>query len=147
LNLLASFLSGLLFALGLGVSGMTDANKVIGFLDVSRGWDPSLALVMVGAIGVHLPVYRLIVRQPKPLYALRFAVPTRADITPRLVGGAALFGAGWALGGYCPGPALVSAATLQGPAVLFVLSMTAGMVVWDMLEQRGQAPAPVAPDA
>ena len=147
MKVLAPFLAGVLFAIGLGVSGMTDANKVIGFLDVSRGWDPSLGLVMAGAIGVHLPLYRLIVRRPKPVYAAKFDVPTRRDVTPRLVAGAALFGAGWALGGYCPGPALVSAAELSSTAALFVLAMTAGMVVWQMLETRGEAPAEVAPDA
>ena len=147
MRFLAPFVAGLLFAIGLGISGMTDANKVIGFLDVSHGWDPSLGLVMAGAIGVHLPLYRWIVRQKQPLYAPMFQIPNRNDVTPRLVAGAALFGAGWALGGYCPGPALVSAAAMQGTAVLFVLSMTAGMVLWQMLETRGAAPAEVAPDA
>lgn len=147
MRLLAPFLAGLLFAIGLGISGMTDANKVIGFLDVSRGWDPSLALVMAGAIGVHLPLYRWIVRRPRPVFAARFDVPTRRDVTPRLVVGSAVFGAGWALGGYCPGPALVSAAALNETAVLFVLSMTAGMVAWQMIESLGEEPAEVAPDA
>lgn len=142
----AAFAAGLLFAVGLGIAGMTDANKVIGFLDVSRGWDPSLGLVMAGAIGVHLPLYRWIVRREQPLYAEAFDLPTRRDITPRLVAGAALFGAGWALAGYCPGPALVSALAGKGTAVLFVLSTTIGMVLWQMLESRGEVPAPATSD-
>jgi uncharacterized membrane protein YedE/YeeE len=131
MNQILTFLAGLVFAVGLGVSGMTDAGKVIGFLDVSGGWDPSLALVMIAAIGVHLPLYRLITRRPAPVFAPRFEVPARTEITGRLVLGSALFGAGWALSGFCPGPAIVSAAALRGTAVGFVAAMTVGMFVWE----------------
>jgi len=94
-RLIASFVGGLVFALGLGVSGMTDANKIIGFLNLAGDWDPSLAFVMVGAIGVHLLLYRLILKRKSPLFADCFHVPTRRDINPKLVGGSALFGMGW----------------------------------------------------
>lgn len=125
--LVSSFLAGLLFAVGLGVSGMTDADKVIGFLNLAGDWDPSLALVMVGAIGVHGVLYRLILRRRSPLLDSRFHIPTRRDLTTPLVLGSALFGAGWGLGGFCPGPGLVSAAGGMPAAAVFVLTMLLGM--------------------
>lgn len=120
-------LSGALFAVGLAISGMTRPAKVIGFLDLGGAWDPSLAFVMVGAIGVHFVTLRLITRRVRPLFDQRFHIPTRKDIDTRLLAGAALFGVGWGLGGFCPGPGLVSAAAGSVPAVVFVLGMTIGM--------------------
>ncbi len=111
-GLLPPFVGGFVFALGLGISGMTDADKVLGFLNLAGDWDPALAFVMVGAIGVHLILYRLIVRRPSPLFGDRFHLPTRRDISPRLLTGAAIFGVGWGMGGFCPGPGLVSLAGL-----------------------------------
>ena len=131
---LASFGSGLLFAVGLGVSGMTQAPKVIGFLNLPGGWDPSLAFVMVGAIAVHFLLFRLILRRASPLLGGRFGLPTRADIDVRLLGGAALFGVGWALGGYCPGPGLVSAASGGAHALTFVAGMTGGMLLFHAVD-------------
>lgn len=131
---LSSLLAGALFGLGLGVSGMTQADKVINFLDLSQGWDPSLALVMVGAIAVHLVLMRLILRRETPLLSDHFAVPTRTDLTPRLVGGSALFGVGWALGGYCPGPGLVSASGGSGQAMVFVAALIGGMLVFHVVD-------------
>ena len=128
-GLLPPFLGGVVFALGLGISGMTDADKVLGFLNLAGDWDPALAFVMVGAIGVHLILYRLIVRRPSPLFGDRFHLPTRRDISPRLLTGAALFGVGWGMGGFCPGPGLVSLAGLGTSAVVFVACMLAGMVL------------------
>ena len=131
-RLIAAFAGGLVFALGLGVSGMTNANKVIGFLNLAGEWDPTLAFVMVGAIGVHLVSHRLILRRQSPLFSERFHIPTRQDINPRLVGGAALFGIGWGMGGFCPGPGLVSL-TAMGPAAgLFVVFMLVGMLVYKL---------------
>jgi len=128
---LALFASGLLFAAGLGASGMTDADKVIGFLNAASGaWDPSLAFVMVGAIAVHLVLFRLISRRAKPLFATTFQIPSRKELSPRLIGGAALFGAGWGLGGYCPGPALVSTTILGTEALVFTGSMIGGMLIF-----------------
>jgi uncharacterized membrane protein YedE/YeeE len=115
-----SFVAGLLFAVGLGVGGMTDPRKVVGFLDVFGQWDASLALVMAGAIGVHLPFLRLVQgRRPLP-------APDEDRIVGRLLLGAALFGVGWGLSGYCPGPALVSLASGRGAVLVFVLAMVAG---------------------
>ncbi len=133
--LVTAGLSGLIFGLGLAVAGMTQADKVINFLDLADRWDPSLALVMGGAIGVHLALYRLILKQPSPLFADRFGIPTRTDIDARLVGGSALFGVGWALGGYCPGPGLVSAAAGSSQGLIFAASMTGGMLLYHLVNE------------
>lgn len=123
----AALVSGLVFGLGLGISGMTQADKVIGFLDITDAWDPSLAFVMLGAIAVHVVLYRVILRRGAPVFAGSFGIPTRRDITPRLVAGSAMFGVGWALGGYCPGPGLVSVMSGAPNAVVFVLTLIVGM--------------------
>jgi len=125
----AAFGTGALFAVGLAISGMTKPSKVIGFLDVAGNWDPSLAFVMMGAIAVHLVAYRIVVRRSSPLFDSKFHVPTRKDIDRRLVLGAALFGVGWGLGGFCPGPGLVSAGAGSPGAVVFVAGLTIGMLL------------------
>jgi len=125
----AAFGAGALFAVGLAVSGMTRPAKVVGFLDLAGDWDASLAFVMMGAIAVHFVAYRVVLRRPAPLFDGRFHLPTRKDIDLRLVLGAALFGVGWGLGGYCPGPGLVSAAAGSLGAIVFVVGMTAGMLI------------------
>jgi uncharacterized membrane protein YedE/YeeE len=126
-----ALLTGVLFGAGLVVSGMTLPDKVIGFLNPLGGaWDPSLALVIVGAVGVHGVLMRLILRRGAPLVDTQFHLPTRRDLDPRLIGGAALFGVGWGLGGVCPGPGLVGAATLASPLLLFVGGMFVGMGVF-----------------
>ena len=124
---LVSFLAGLVFAIGLGVGGMTQPAKVLAFLDVAGRWDPSLALVMAGAIAVYAPVSHWALRRSAPLFASRFQVPARRDLDASLIGGAVLFGLGWGLAGYCPGPALVSLASGASGVVLFVAAMLAGM--------------------
>jgi uncharacterized membrane protein YedE/YeeE len=123
------FAAGLLFAVGLGISGMTDARKVIGFLDLFGRWDASLALVMIGAIGVHLPVLRL-VRRPLVVDDDGCAAPSPHWLDRRTVIGSALFGVGWGLAGYCPGPALVSLATLTPPVLVFCAAMAAGAAIY-----------------
>ena len=128
------FCAGLLFALGLGISGMTDANKVIDFLNVAGQWDPSLAFVMVGAIAVHWGSHRIIMKRPAPVFGNLFLVPTSTDINLRLVGGAGLFGVGWGLGGFCPGPGVVSSVGFGQSALLFTGSMVAGMVMFHALD-------------
>ena len=126
---LASFGAGLLFAVGLGLGGMTDPARILAFLDVFGRWDPSLALVMGGAVAVHGVLYALVRRRSAPLLAPRFYLPTRGDVTAPLVGGAALFGVGWGLAGYCPGPAVVSLASGALPPLVFTASMLVGFAL------------------
>ncbi len=126
---LTALAAGALFALGLGISGMTQPAKVLGFLDVTGRWDPTLAFVMVGALAVHFVLYRLIRKRRAPLFDSRFDVPTRRDVDLRLVAGAALFGVGWGLSGQCPGPALTNLATGAWTALVFVAAMALGMIL------------------
>ena len=123
----AVFVSGLVFALGLGISGMTDANKVIAFLNLAGEWDPSLAFVMLGAIGVHMPLIVIIRGRGKPIFGEMFHLPTRQDLGWPLLVGSAVFGAGWGLGGFCPGPGIVSSMSLIPSAGLFTVAMLGGM--------------------
>lgn len=127
---LVTFFAGVVFAIGLGISGMTSPAKVIGFLDVTGGWDPSLALVMGGAIGVHILFAQWSTKAERPLWADAFVRPKRADVDGRLIAGAALFGLGWGTAGYCPGPALVSLVGLTTSALVFCASMVAGIAVF-----------------
>lgn len=135
----ASFVVGLVFAFGLVLSGMTLPSKVIGFFDFSDGltsWDPSLGLVMGGAMLVYIPVYRLVTRRRRPLWEPEFKLPTRTDIDRRLVVGSALFGAGWGLGGFCPGPALTSVGSFSQQAFIFVAAMLFGMIVFRHIDAK-----------
>ena len=131
-----AFVSGLVFAIGLGVSGMTQPAKVIAFLDVTGAWDPSLAFVMVGAIAVHMIFVRLSRRLSKPLWATSFATQSASAIDARLLGGAALFGLGWGAAGYCPGPAVVALAGLSTSAFVFFGTMVAGMLIAQLVSAR-----------
>ena len=124
---LSALLVGILFGLGLAMSGMTDTAKVQGFLDLFGQWIPDLAFVMGGAVLVTVVAFRLVLKRETPLLDTSFQVPTNTAIDPRLLGGAALFGIGWGLYGYCPGPALAALAYLDWQAGLFVLAMAAGM--------------------
>ena len=136
---LAALLSGFVFAIGLGISGMTLPEKVIGFLDVSGGkWDPALAFVMGGAVVVYAIGFRLITKRDAPLFADKFSLPTRKDIDARLIVGAMLFGAGWGLGGFCPGPALTALPSLVPQVFIFVASMLASMFVFSFIDNRRQ---------
>ncbi|MDA0277079.1 MAG: YeeE/YedE family protein [Proteobacteria bacterium] len=123
---LAAGAAGLVFGIGLWVSGMADPRKVIGFLDVTGAWDASLAFVMGGAVVATLAGFRIVKQRAKPLFDERFHLPTRKDIDLPLVAGAALFGMGWGIAGYCPGPALTALATLSAEALVFVAAMVAG---------------------
>jgi len=124
------FIAAVLFAAGLVVSGMTQPSKVIGFLDFFGDWDPSLAMVMGGAIAAHFPAYRLIMRRASPWFADAFRVPKPGVIDNRLVAGSALFGVGWGIAGYCPGPALTSLVALEPNTFLFVGSMLFAMFLF-----------------
>ncbi|RXE49008.1 DUF6691 family protein [Chromohalobacter israelensis] len=123
---LAGYLAGLLFGLGLAISGMTDPARVIGFLDVAGDWDPTLIFVLGGAVVTTFIGYRLVWRRQTPLFESRFQLPTRRDLDTRLLGGAALFGIGWGLSGYCPGPAVASLPGLSWPLAAFVVTLIAG---------------------
>ncbi len=132
----ATFLSGLLFAIGLGISGMTQPQKVTGFLNFLGDWDPSLALVMGGGVIVFFVCHALILKRSRPIFEQRFFLPTRRDVDPPLLLGAALFGLGWGLVGFCPGPALVSTVTGHPAVLIFVVAMAAGMYAFEVLRVR-----------
>jgi uncharacterized membrane protein YedE/YeeE len=127
---LTAFASGVLFAVGLCVSGMTHPSKVIAFLDFTGQWDPSLAFVMLGAIGVHALFVRYAVRVGRPLFDSAFALAEGRSVDGELVAGAAIFGVGWGLAGYCPGPAVVSVAAFGHNALTFVAAMVFGMLLY-----------------
>jgi len=139
---LISFMSGIVFALGLGISGMTRPIKVIGFLDFFGNWDASLAFVMVGAIAVYFIASRLSRKMPSPILAPAFSIPRRTDLDARLIAGAALFGAGWGLGGFCPGPAITALASGALPVAIFVGAMAAGIYlhVWMTMSETFESP-------
>ena len=121
-------LAGAMFGAGLVISGMTQPARIAHFLDPLHGWDPSLAFVMAGAVAVYATGYAWTRRRlDRPWFDLRFHVPARTDIDPQLVTGAAIFGIGWGLGGLCPGPGVVAAASGSASAIAFVLAMVAGM--------------------
>ncbi len=125
-----AFVCGLVFGVGLIVSQMSNPAKVIGFLDITGNWDPSLALVMAGAVAVFGVLYRLALRQGTPLLAPRFTLPEKDSLDAPLMLGALVFGVGWGLGGFCPGPAIVSAAFGDTRVWVFVGAMIAGMLVY-----------------
>jgi uncharacterized protein len=127
---LGALLAGILFGLGLAVSQMINPAKVLGFLDFAGAWDPSLAVVMAGALGVTAVGYRLALSRPAPLLAARFDLPTLREIDRRLLAGAVLFGIGWGLVGYCPGPAIASLAFGMKESLIFVGAMLAGMALF-----------------
>jgi len=130
----SAFMVGFLFAIGLGVAGMTQPEKIVGFLDLFGQWDPALIFVMAGAVTLHAAIYHLMRQRQTPFLDRHWHVPHRHDLPPTLFLGSFLFGVGWALGGYCPGPALVSLASLTvGPAV-FVGSMIVGMLAYRPFE-------------
>jgi len=126
---LVALFSGLIFGVGLFVSGMTNPAKVLGFLDFAGTWDPSLAFVMGGALAVNAVAFALTRRRARPLFAEQFALPTRRDIDGELVAGSLLFGVGWGLVGFCPGPALASLLRGELPVYGFVLAMALGMAL------------------
>lgn len=132
---IVAFGTGVLFAVGLVISGMTQPSKVVGFLDFFGNWDPSLAFVMGGAVVINALLYRLVAKRNRPLLGPKFHLPTRKDINWRLVVGGGLFGVGWGLAGYCPGPGITSLASLQSPAVVFVAAMTVGMLLYSLFER------------
>ena len=123
----ASLAAGILFGLGLVISGMSNPAKILNFLDVFGRWDPSLAFVMAGAVAVTFLGYRLVLVRKQPLFDVSFHLPTAKDIDPPLVAGASTFGLGWGVSGFCPGPALTALPLLADGTLVFVLAMIVGM--------------------
>lgn len=129
-----SFVVGFVFSIGLAISGMTQPQKIIGFLNPWQ-WDPSLLFVMIGAIGIHIVTYPLVRKRQSPILDTKWHVPTRKDIAPRLILGSAIFGVGWGLGGFCPGPGITSLASGDLQAFLFVGAMIVGMIFFEKTQR------------
>jgi uncharacterized membrane protein YedE/YeeE len=134
-----SLLAGAVFGLGLLVSGMASPAKVLGFLDLAGRWDPSLALVMAGAIAIASIAFGVACRRPLSLLGQEMKLPSSRTVDRRLVAGSLLFGIGWGIAGFCPGPALVAFGMGEGKAVVFVVAMLAGMGAFELLERRANA--------
>ena len=128
MKLVAAYAIGLVFGLGISISGMANPAKVLNFFDVAGPWDPSLALVMGGALLVALPGYRLVLRRPAPALAQAFQVPAARALDARLLGGAAIFGIGWGIAGFCPGGALPALGTGRAEVLIFVSAAAAGIL-------------------
>jgi len=137
--ILTSLLAGLVFGIGLIVSGMANPAKVLGFLDLAGRWDPSLALVMAGAISVGLVSFAVAKRRTLSFLGAEMKLPGSRHIDRRLVGGGLLFGIGWGVAGFCPGPAVVALGMGEAKALVFVVAMLVGMGVFELLERRKPA--------
>ena len=140
-----ALVAGLVFGLGLAISGMTDTAKVQGFLDLFGAWVPDLMFVMGSAVLVTLVAFRWVLKQEHPRLAATFSLPTRTSLDASLLGGAAVFGIGWGVYGYCPGPALSALVYLQPNTFIFVAAMLAGMFVATRFD--GNVPSTADPDA
>jgi len=136
----ASFLAGLVFGLGLIISGMANPAKVLGFLDLAGKWDPSLAFVMAGAVAVGMGAFAVANKRVASFLGAEMKLSRARDIDRRLIAGSALFGIGWGIAGFCPGPALVALGMGEAKALVFVAAMLAGMGIFELLERRRQAP-------
>lgn len=137
LKMISALLSGALFGVGLAISGMANPAKVIGFLDVAGDWDPTLIFVMGGALLVALVAFRFVLSRDRPVLDEGFSLPKRTDVDGRLLGGAALFGVGWGLSGFCPGPAVVALTTGLPAVFAFFAAMLAGMGLYGLVSRRG----------
>jgi uncharacterized membrane protein YedE/YeeE len=133
---LAILLSGLLFGAGVTISGMVNPMKILNFLDISGPWDATLLFVMGGGLLVTLPGYQFVFKRKAPLFAVSFRLSTSQDIDAKLLGGAALFGLGWGLSGFCPGPAIASLVFGRMESITFVIAMAAGMIVTKQIQNR-----------
>jgi uncharacterized membrane protein YedE/YeeE len=138
-DIIAGLLTGFLFGLGLCLAGMTNPAIIIGFLDVAGNWNPALVFVMAAGVTVTFLGYRLLVPKSKPLWAPRFSLPTVTAIDAPLLMGAAIFGVGWGLAGYCPGPAVVSLASGRAAVMMFVAAMAVGMILVRWMRGGGWA--------
>jgi len=134
-NAILALLSGGLFAAGVCISGMVRPSKVLAFLDLRGAWDPSLALVMASALAVHAVAWRAIAGRPRPRFGTAFPPPPSRVIDRRLIGGAAVFGVGWGLAGFCPGPAIVSVVSGARTSLVFVGAMAVAMMLWQRVDR------------
>lgn len=141
--ILTAALSGLIFSVGLAIAGMTDPAKILAFLDVAGDWDPALAFVMGGALSTYSALRFFILKKPKPVLAGAFPRIPQQEIDRRLLFGASIFGVGWGVSGYCPGPAFASLASGAGSLLMFVGAMAGGMALFSVFELR-KAPAATA---
>ena len=133
-RILVPALSGTVFGAGLALGGMTDPARVRGFLDLFGNWDPTLAFVMGGAVLVMVGAWLVQRRMARPIFADGFSLPTRTDLTPKLIGGSALFGIGWGIAGLCPGPGIAALVIEPVSAAIFVVAMLAGMLIVRLFE-------------
>lgn len=133
-----ALLTGALFGVGLNLSQMTDRERVLAFMDVTGKWDPSLIFVLAGAVAVTLIAFRFVLRQPRPLLAEKFHLPTKRDLDQPLVVGAAIFGIGWGISGYCPGPGIASLASGAWNPILFLAAVIAGSQLYHWSNVRSQ---------
>ncbi|MBD2179993.1 YeeE/YedE family protein [Planktothrix sp. FACHB-1355] len=129
---LIALLSGVLFGLGLGLSQMIDRDRVLGFLDVAGNWDATLLFVLGGAVTVTVIAFRFVLRLPHPILADKFNLPTNKHIDKPLVIGAAIFGIGWGIAGYCPGPGIVALVLRNGNPILFMVAFVAGSIAYKL---------------
>lgn len=136
MKLLITFISGLIFAVGLGISGMTQPGIVRGFLDVFGEWDPRLLGVMMGAIAVHALAYRITMKRNFPVLDKSFQLPTKKDIDRKLIAGSLIFGLGWGWAGICPGPGLVALISGDMRFILFIGSLLIGMLTFQFIERK-----------
>ena len=135
-NNVVALIVGIIFSIGIGISGMTMPEKVCGFLDIFGKWDASLFFVMLGAVIFHLIAYRFIIRSKSPRFSKQWHLPTKKEITWPLIAGSFFFGVGWAMAGYCPGPALTSLASFQMRPWIFFASLTIGMLVYRTIDRQ-----------
>ncbi|MDO5528252.1 MAG: YeeE/YedE family protein [Paracoccus sp. (in: a-proteobacteria)] len=141
MRLVSAILAGLIFGAGIAISGMINPAKVLNFFDIAGHWDPSLGFVMAGALAVTALGYRLVLARPAPLLAKRFDLPARGAIDARLIAGAVLFGAGWAMAGFCPGGSIPAIGLLRAEPAVFVISMLAGMALARRIAPTAQGAA------
>jgi uncharacterized membrane protein YedE/YeeE len=136
--LFTALLAGLVFGVGLIISGMVNPAKVLGFLDLAGAWDPSLVFVMAGAIAIAAIGFAMVRRRTRSVLGAELMLPTKRDIDRRLVIGSAAFGIGWGVGGFCPGPAIVALGAGEVKALVFVAAMVAGMLLFEVIERRAR---------
>ncbi|SHE89589.1 hypothetical protein SAMN05444273_10378 [Litoreibacter ascidiaceicola] len=144
MRLIASYISGLIFGIGISISGMANPAKVLNFFDIAGTWDPSLIFVMGGALIVTFIGYRFVLRRPAPTFETSFKLPTRSDLDLPLIGGSALFGVGWGIAGFCPGGALPALGTGRSEVIIFTVALLAGIFAAKALQRFAASRAAAA---